>query len=70
MAMANGRYEYYVTQIGSPDSPTYAVRSSPARHEPVAFLMWADMGANQYNSMDHFGDVDRALDLVHQVSDY
>ena len=61
-------YEYYVVQNDSPQSPTYAFRSAPTPDDPVAFLMWADMGSNQYNSYDHYGDVDRALDLITQVS--
>ena len=60
-------HRYFVAQQDSPDSPTIPVRSAPLPSDPVAFLMWADMGANQYNAMEHFGDVDRALDLIVQV---
>jgi hypothetical protein len=40
---------YFVTQSGAVNvnSSTYAVRAAPASEDAVAFLMWADMGANQ-----------------------
>ncbi len=60
-------YEYRVVQDIGPPSDIFTVRAAPRSTDPVAFLMWADMGADQYDQLVDWGDVDMAGQLIQQV---
>lgn len=63
----NTVYEYQVAEGTFAPSSVFEFRSAPSPSDPVAFLMWADMGTDQYNNLEHFGNVNNALKLIQQV---
>ena len=66
----NARYDYKVGQKEFPPgelSKKFTFRAPKAAGDaatPTKFLMWADMGTDQYNTLEHFGNVNNALALT------
>ena len=66
----NAKYAYKVGQEENPPSELsreFTFRAPKAAGDsatPTKFLMWADMGTDQYNTLEHFGNVDNALALT------